>query len=120
MQDEHEIPLEELFTRLKVDPQVGLSQEEAVKRNKIYGLNILSTPKEIKGGCCITLFSSKAREDKKKKKQDLIAESESLIVTKRDRIRFSVPAADVNDLLITIYSIYLAYCRRYYSNKSRR
>ncbi|XP_045626276.1 sodium/potassium-transporting ATPase subunit alpha-B [Procambarus clarkii] len=44
--DDHKIPLEELFQRLSVDPDRGLTQSEAVKRLERDGRNALTPPKE--------------------------------------------------------------------------
>lgn len=44
--DEHSVPIEELFQRLSVNPDVGLSQSEAKRRYERDGPNALTPPKQ--------------------------------------------------------------------------
>jgi magnesium-transporting ATPase (P-type) len=46
LQDEHRVELEELFSRLGVDPNQGLSNGEAADRNAKYGDNAISGKKK--------------------------------------------------------------------------
>lgn len=87
------MPLEELFTRLKVDPQVGLSQAEANKRNAIYGANILTKPKKKKSGGCFVFLSKKAKQEKMI--EDIERYVKVPVVTKRDGNQVVIAASDV-------------------------
>ncbi|EYC18506.1 hypothetical protein Y032_0027g1554 [Ancylostoma ceylanicum] len=42
--DDHKIPIEELFERLKTSPETGLSTDEAGERLRMYGPNALTPP----------------------------------------------------------------------------
>ncbi|XP_068209769.1 sodium/potassium-transporting ATPase subunit alpha-like isoform X2 [Palaemon carinicauda] len=44
--DEHRVPIEELFQRLTVNPDTGLSQSEARRRIERDGPNALTPPKQ--------------------------------------------------------------------------
>ena len=44
--DEHKVPIEELFQRLTVNPDTGLSQNEARRRIERDGPNALTPPKQ--------------------------------------------------------------------------
>uniref|UniRef100_A0A0P4W1Y6 Cation-transporting P-type ATPase N-terminal domain-containing protein n=1 Tax=Scylla olivacea TaxID=85551 RepID=A0A0P4W1Y6_SCYOL len=46
-QDEHKISLEELYTRLDVDPRVGLCEEEVKARQERDGLNVLESIRRV-------------------------------------------------------------------------
>ncbi|XP_063842469.1 sodium/potassium-transporting ATPase subunit alpha-like isoform X2 [Scylla paramamosain] len=46
-QDEHKISLEELYTRLDVDPRVGLCEEEVRARQERDGLNVLESIRRV-------------------------------------------------------------------------
>ncbi|XP_055353100.1 sodium/potassium-transporting ATPase subunit alpha-B-like [Paramacrobiotus metropolitanus] len=45
--DEHMLPLDDLFAKLDVNPQTGVSEEEAAKRLQRDGKNMLTPPKQV-------------------------------------------------------------------------